>query len=155
MEERGFTSENNPKTFALLAEAKKHLGFASDALAKEELNSVILHAGHVRGYLKDLSRLLEDRVRYEAPASEIKSVEVVKPAITEQKPTIKPAESAPAPSVEVKLVPDTRSVKTVCTLQYSPVCGADGKTYSNECFAKAAGAEVKYKGTCAEIPRTY
>ena len=154
LEERGFTFENHPKAFMLIAEAKKHLGFTNDALAKEDLNGVILHAGHVRGYLKDLSRLLEDRVRYEAPSSEIKSVEVAKPTIQERESIMKPTEPAPVPRMEVKLVPDTRSVETVCALQYSPICGADGKTYSNECFAKAAGIEIKYKGECAAAVRS-
>jgi len=40
----------------------------------------------------------------------------------------------------------------VCTDQSSPVCGCDGVTYGNSCFAAAAGVAVAKKGACRPEP---
>jgi hypothetical protein len=62
------------------------------------------------------------------------------PAETEAKPeTILPQKPGELPAP-----------KAVCITLWDPVCGDNGKTYSNECWAKVAGVDIEYKGVCKE-----
>lgn len=40
---------------------------------------------------------------------------------------------------------------TSCTEEWDPVCGVDGRTYSNACFAAIAHVDVEHEGECTKV----
>ena len=65
------------------------------------------------------------------------------------------ASASPLPATPAQYTPPREGAPTVCTEQYAPVCGRIDnviRTFSNACYARAAGAEIVALGPCGGAP---
>lgn len=136
------TGENAEEAKRLLAEANKHWGVAKREFEKENYEQARVHLRYVAGFLRDLGNFL---------VASKKSMDIDKKSKDFKECGPKPG--APGNWVckdkRWQLVEEKPREPVICTQQYDPVCGADGKKYSNSCFAEAAGVKIRPKSECA------
>lgn len=99
---------------------------------------------HFKSYAESISGAKE---RHEEILENLKERLKEKPALRQK---VMEAIDRVSERVDIMERQETEKPGRICNQLWAPVCGKNGKTYSNDCFAKVAGVEINHKGACAE-----
>lgn len=132
--------ELRPKAKEALENSRLHLRLARENLEKGAFREAKKHYEEAKSFERLIERIFKESLRQKgdrAPAAAASSL-----------PTAPIEKSKEERKEERK---ESKESQTICTQEYNPVCGADGRTHSNSCFAKTAGVMIKHEGECRAI----